>query len=1279
MGDDYLQWNIRGIRDKARRGDKIDKIVNILENAGRIKILNIQETHLLSTEDEPSSFKHFKHLFHIIHNFSATDDRGAGICIFINKTEIIEIHEDLIKGRLTYLKLCNTATGKIKNIFSYYGKSKNSYNDWKQNFEILENKIMVNRLENIIIIGDFNFVTSVLDRNTNQLNAIDNLATSIWSEFQENSGIIDSFRITNPKRRLYTYYHTDNRSKSRIDRIYLGKEIASRAEASNFEVTNHSDHKIVRLRIGNQVERGSGSWIFNNSLLNDPIFVEKMKKEIRESEGIKNTYVSKCDYWDYLKMNMQSISIMYSSEKAQKEKYDLYKINNELEKLEQIPANLLTDYSKSKIIDSRNKIADYEKEKIEGMKLRAKLPTYDFGEPNIAYLAKLEKLSGERNTIYSLKDEGGNLREGKNNLLEIIETFYKKLYTKEHEDEREQDKFLEGIITQITDDNLINTERVLEEGELYESLKGLQKNKSPGYDGLTVEYFLFFWNELKQHYLDCITEIIEVKELSEMQKRGAIRISFKKGNRDELKNYRPITLLNVDLKIITHTLAKRLAKVIPILVHKSQKAVPGRKITDNIHVAQDLINLINKNKESAAFIFYDQEKAFDRMSHSFIIKTLKRYGFGNSFISWVKILFHDIKSFVKVNGFETSEFDVQRGVRQGCGLSSLLYVLVSEVLAIELRNNRKIKGYKYFNKEYKLSQYADDLMTIVTDINSIGEIFDVFKRYEVATNAKINKAKTEALWVGGWRNRTDTPFNIRWKKDYVKFLGVYVGNITNREERMMISRLNFEEVEDKIKKKLSFWNGSGISIKGKIRVVNTFVLPKIFYRLECVDLIKEAKLSIERKIRQFLWNERRVGRINFAVLTLQYENGGLNLLDIENRVKVSRIKWLLSLISKNNNDIERFIADKLIGNYRDINGLKILNHDIEINKFRGMDNFYANAIRNWRSVDIVYEGASTRSIMNEIIFYNKLLVDQSNNTFIFFNAQNNQSVLPKYFKDLPVTQTLTSISTINRATIRNMNRAYWNLCNNRLGKYENNTFTIKSGNENVTIESLCFKQIYTSQIRKKEVNKNWEGKWNRLLRYYTLDIEDSEWERIWLSIHDNMIPYEIQSIIWELIHLNFFCGYKERLLNYGEGKCKLCGETEEGSHHIVINCRVLELCMNEFTPIIMKFNTYTITKDELAFGLAGANIIQMTPKDKLRHFITFIIRAVVFKNRNIDYGSTSNAVNVIKNKIKLKIMKLLSNIYNLYKYRYSVQEFLEKYLIENIIGRVENGKLNITI
>ena len=266
---------------------------------------------------------------------------------------------------------------------------------------------------------------------------------------------------------------------------------------------------------------------------------------------------------------------------------------------------------------------------------------------------------------------------------------------------------------------------------MHDALNDLKRNKSHGSDGLTKEFFDHFWPSLEDFYFDCINEIEMEGELTESQRLGLIRISYKKDGRIYIKNYRPITLLNVDLKILTRTLAKRLITVLPKLIHENQTCIPGRRITKNIHIVQDLIDLINKNKGKGAFIFLDQEKAFDRISHTFMLKTLRAFGFGDRFVNWVKIVYTNTRSAVKVNGHLTPELSIQRGVRQGCPLSALLYVLCAEVLGIAIRATSSIEGFKFNrNNEHKISQYADDLAAYISTIDSLKELFDLLGKYE---------------------------------------------------------------------------------------------------------------------------------------------------------------------------------------------------------------------------------------------------------------------------------------------------------------------------------------------------------------------------------------------------------------------------------------------------------------------------------------------------------------------------------------------------------------------
>jgi len=148
-----------------------------------------------------------------------------------------------------------------------------------------------------------------------------------------------------------------------------------------------------------------------------------------------------------------------------------------------------------------------------------------------------------------------------------------------------------------------------------------------------------------------------------------------------------------------------------------------------------------------------KKKAFDKMSHTFMIMVLRKFGFGERFINWIRILYTDIHSAVKVNGHLTNTFSIKRGVRQGFPLSSMLYVLCAEVLAIEIRTNRNIVGY-VFNKgkdQHKITLFADDKAVCVTTENSVLELFNVLDRYEAATNSSINKGKTVGIWTGTFR------------------------------------------------------------------------------------------------------------------------------------------------------------------------------------------------------------------------------------------------------------------------------------------------------------------------------------------------------------------------------------------------------------------------------------------------------------------------------------------------------------------------------------------------
>ena len=407
---------------------------------------------------------------------------------------------------------------------------------------------------------------------------------------------MDAFRVSNPKKRAYTYRHTNGKSCSRIDRIYLSSECTGKIISNKFEYSSESDHQIVHMNLAKKVSIGPSQWIFNNTLLQDEKFTTEIEEIIRSFTECKDDFQSKRVLWEFLKQNIASAAKAFSICKSRQENDHIENIRYELEVLDTLGPEEKSIEIINRIECLKEEECSYLTRKIQGSLLRSKLPGIEEGEFNLAYCSKLEKMKGEQNTIFSLMNKSGQLVEGTEKVIDVTYQFYKELYSKELEDTDAQEFFLQGVEKKLREEDRRKLDDDFTKEEFQEALHDLKKDKSPGCDGLTKEFYDFFWEKLQDFYMECIKEVEETGELSESQKVGLIRISYKKNGRIHIGNYRPITLLNVDLKILTRALAKRMMTVLPYLIHDNQTCVPGRKITKNIHIVQDLIDHINSMK-----------------------------------------------------------------------------------------------------------------------------------------------------------------------------------------------------------------------------------------------------------------------------------------------------------------------------------------------------------------------------------------------------------------------------------------------------------------------------------------------------------------------------------------------------------------------------------------------------------------------------------------------------------------------------------------------------------
>ena len=178
-------------------------------------------------------------------------------------------------------------------------------------------------------------------------------------------------------------------------------------------------------------------------------------------------------------------------------------------------------------------------------------------------------------------------------------------------------------------------------------------------------------------------------------------------------------------------------------------------------------------------MFLDFEKAFDSIEWNYLQKCLEIFKFGPQLQQWVKIFYNDISSCVLNNGFASKHFTLSRGVRQGCPLSGLLFIIGIEILGNAIRQSASIKGIKI--APAKLAQYADDTTVFVKDTQSISNLFDLLGKFESVSGLRINQSKSELLWLGSWRLRKDKILNLKLSEEPIYALGIFFHIMTRSQ------------------------------------------------------------------------------------------------------------------------------------------------------------------------------------------------------------------------------------------------------------------------------------------------------------------------------------------------------------------------------------------------------------------------------------------------------------------------------------------------------------------
>ena len=368
-----------------------------------------------------------------------------------------------------------------------------------------------------------------------------------------------------------------------------------------------------------------------------------------------------------------------------------------------------------------------------------------------------------------------------------------------------------------------------------------------------------------------------------------------------MKNWRPISLLNVVYKLASSVIANRVKQTLQDIIHENQKGfIAGRFIGENIRLIYDVLFETKQQNIPGLILSIDFEKAFDTVSWTFISKTLDYFNFGESIKKWIHIFQKGAETSILQNGLMSEFFLLKRGCRQGDPLSLYIFLLCADVLGQIIRKNINIKGIVINNKEMKISQYADDTQILLDGTErSLRESLQILSKFFKLSGLKINEEKTRAIWIGAKINSNDklcNDYKLDWTQGPVKILGVtFTTNVYD------IWTFNSVEILNKVKSMLKQWSKRKLTLFRRITIIKSLALSKfvsLFVSLPNppAELIKELEVIFFK----FLWNagpERITRKVAIKNLSL----GGLRMPHIYSFIKALKISWLRRVIQQANN------------------------------------------------------------------------------------------------------------------------------------------------------------------------------------------------------------------------------------------------------------------------------------------------------------------------------------------------------------------------------------------
>ena len=1156
-----LSVNCRGLKSYQKRFD----VINFLKEK-QPHILCLQDTHC--TDSEYTSIKNIWSAECAI-NGNKTNSRGVAILLNSNLEYKIINESCDNNGNLICLDLQidNDWTVRLINIYA-------PNNDDPDFFLYVADLIDQNPCNYEIICGDLNLTLNPLIDSYNYANINNPKARDQLMDIMQSRNLVDSYRVQNATKKIYTWFRKNPTKMARLDYFIVSSAMMDIIYKSDIIPGYRTDHSIIQITIkSNNFIRGRGLWKFNCSLLKNPEYLELVNKIIDSelhfyaiplySYNFLYTYsqslqltVSHQLFLDTLLTKIRGETIKFSTSLKKKENLNEQNLINDIKEIENSPSLIqLTDL----LQDKKEELEELRIQRIKGQMIRSRIQLLDEGERPTKYFCALENKRYINKTIKVINDND-NLIQNQKTILEHVKNYYSDLFaSREH---TINDQAISNILDNINIKKLPDSQSHSIEGpitieELSYSLNKMKTNKTPGSDGYPSEFFKVFWGKLKYLILNAINEGYEKNELS-ITMRHCVISCLPKGDkpRQFLKNWRPVSLLNVTYKMASAVIASRLKLVLDQIISNTQSGfLSNRYMGETTRLVYDIMNYLEHKNQTGLLVLIDFQKAFDSVSWKFLYKAMEAFNFGPSMIKWVNIFNNNITASIIQYGHLSDPFPIQRGCRQGDPIASYLFLLCAEVLFLLIDGNKDINGIKISGQEYKLAQFADDTTILLDGTQiSIQSTLNTLEIFGTISGLKMNTDKTKVIWLGSKKyskDKYETTPQLLWGATNFDLLGIHF----DVDLAKMIP-INYNKYTAQLQQTLVAWSKRFLTPIGKITVIKTFAISKLIHLYLTLPLPKDHVTNINKILFSFVWS-KKPDKLKRVLIKKSYNNGGLNMLELEKFIQALKLSWIKRLTNSAHNPQWITLFETAISPIHELFTLGSFYSQKIANQTR--NNFWSQVLMAWKDFSEIPNIKTLQDLYSEPLWYNPVISD-----YPFFLKQCYIKSLANVGDNLDKNGNITTRNDIIQMyNIVNLDYlTYFRL--SKMAKIAKKKILDKGQSEiSQPIRPFYSKNAQLIFCKKKGVKHIYRAlvsdspaehpKWNNILQ---TNINEEMWKSIhklpYHIIKDNYLTYFQFKIINRILGVKDML-YKMKIAD--NSSCALCNRESETILHLFWECQ----------------------------------------------------------------------------------------------------------------------------